>query len=213
MNGGPEHCIHFKVSERVAIQGSVEDLDCMLVPLLNNNSKTRNEPYKFGAELQISFGVSLQVRYREEFWSKFGNFCQCSSLTIAFPVVKFCQCMSSWFSKLPTFYRLALHCLRCHGCRLASCSCIGFSRSCRASFTTSSQVSLTHWLTGLRLCELAVKFTLFSGKEELHRLGADLRITAQVGLVWLGPYNSAGSVLLSSWDLTAHQPIAHTWST
>ena len=86
-------------------------------------------------------------------------------------------------------------------------------RSCRASFTTSSQVSLTHWLTGLRLCELAVEFTLFSGKEELHRLGADLRITAQVGLVWLGSYNSAGSVLLSSWDLTAHQPIAHTWST
>ena len=27
----------------MAIQGSVEDLDCMLVPLLNNNSKTRNE--------------------------------------------------------------------------------------------------------------------------------------------------------------------------
>ncbi len=27
----------------MAIQGSVEDLDCMLVPLLNNNSKTRHE--------------------------------------------------------------------------------------------------------------------------------------------------------------------------
>ncbi len=47
----------------------------------------------------------------------------------------------------------------------------------------SSLMSLTPQLAGLRLCDWAVKLTLDSGMEELHRLGTDMRFTAPVGLV------------------------------